>query len=133
MTLPQLSDVRSQNPYRTVSFPAPQQGLSIGGTLANWSTQHTRGATWRTSSHLQAGRGASRVPSHRNVEMQWRRTHGDVLRRYLGQWVVLEGQRIVASGASLADAVRQARETGVRVPYVFRVEELNEDSATLGL
>src|SRR5947209_15597467 len=115
-----------------MSFPAPQQGLSIGGTLANWRTQHTSGATWRTH-HLQAGRGASRIASHRNVEMQWRRTHGDVLRRYLGQWVVLEGERIVASGASLGDAVRQAREAGVRVPYVFRVEELSEDSAILGL
>ena len=50
-----------------------------------------------------------------------------------GDDVLEEGQQIVAFGPSLAAVVTQAREAGVAVPYVFRVEDFDEDSATLGL
>jgi len=54
----------------------------------------------------------------RERETEWRRTHGDVLRAYAGQWLVLEGERIVAHGDDPAPLVARAREHGIRSPYV---------------
>jgi len=58
----------------------------------------------------------------RERENEWRRTHGDVLRAYAGQWLVLEGEQIVAHGDDPVPLVARAREHGIRSPYVFYVE-----------
>ncbi len=58
----------------------------------------------------------------RERENEWRRTHGDVLREYAGQWLVLEGDQIVAHGDDPAPLVARAREHGIDSPYVFYVE-----------
>ncbi len=73
------------------------------------------------------------VASRRRVELQWRQANRNLLRSYAGQWVVLEGQRIVAAGPSLAEAVKRARENGVAVPYVFRVDESDQDVIRIGI
>jgi hypothetical protein len=71
--------------------------------------------------------------SHRSREIEWRRTHRKELREYEGQWIVLEGGEIISHGDSPADVVRDARARGIRVPYVFLVEDVPENTATLGL
>ena len=58
----------------------------------------------------------------REVELKWRASHQKVLKQYAGQWVVLEGERIVAAGFSLGEVVRKASKLGIAIPYVFRVE-----------
>lgn len=67
-----------------------------------------------------------RVPSHRprfrERENACRRAHGQVLRAYSGQWLVLEGEQIVAHGDDPAPLVALARERGIQRPYVFYVE-----------
>lgn len=70
---------------------------------------------------------------YRSTEVEWRRMHEDILRPYAGQWVVLEGNQIVAHSFEPTQAVNEARARGVRVPYVFRVEEANEDIVPIGL
>ncbi|HVO25844.1 MAG TPA: DUF5678 domain-containing protein [Candidatus Margulisiibacteriota bacterium] len=63
------------------------------------------------------------ISQHRRREMEWRRTHGDVLLGYVRQWVCLEGEKIVAHGTDVARVVATARRKGVKIPYVFYVEE----------
>src|SRR6266545_4885815 len=133
MTPIQLLDVKSQETHVRETFGIPPEGLRAGRTLGNAVLQHTSEFRGRGFFGLQTRMVASRVPSRRQVELQWRRTNRELLRRYLGQWVVLEGERIVASDRSLAEVVRRARETGVRVPYVFRVEDLDQDVVRIGL
>ena len=58
---------------------------------------------------------------HRNQELEWRRTHREVLRNFAGQWVVLEGEEIVTHGEDPQQLVAQARAKGIRVPYIFYV------------
>jgi len=66
--------------------------------------------------------------------MEWRRTHGDVLLRYARQWVCLEGEQIVAHGRDVVRVVASARRQGVKIPYVFYVEEpRGEDVVYIGL
>jgi hypothetical protein len=59
--------------------------------------------------------------SHRARELEWRRTHREVLRNFAGQWVVLEGEEIVAHGKDPQQVVVEARAKGIRVPYIFYV------------
>ena len=70
---------------------------------------------------------------HRSRELEWCRTHAEVLRQFAGQWVVLEGEEIVAHGKELVQIVSEARARGIRVPYVFYVEDLDERVVRMGL
>jgi len=69
----------------------------------------------------------------RRRENEWRRTHGGVLRGYAGEWVVLEGEEIVVHGDDPAQLVKEARERGIRSPYVFYVEPPQPGAVTIGL
>ena len=44
------------------------------------------------------------------------------MRRLAGQWVVLEGEQLVAHGKNAVRVVASARRRGVTVPFVFYVE-----------
>lgn len=111
---------------------APPESVESGGSLANSAIQRaievsTRG--WRS-----AGRRLAIIPeARRSAELRWRQTHREELHRYSGQWVALEGARIIAHGASLGETVGAARAQGVKVPYVFRVDDLDPEAATIGL
>lgn len=70
---------------------------------------------------------------NRQVEQAWRRSHEETLRGYVGQWVVLEGEELVAHGPDPAKAVAAARVRGIRIPYVFYVESLGKNVAAIGL
>ncbi len=70
---------------------------------------------------------------HRQVEQAWRRENGDVLRGYAGKWLVLEHEEVIAHGDDPADLVRQARERGIRSPYVFFVEPVQPGVVKYGI
>jgi len=127
----QLLGRETQRPYVPRSSGLNTSPLQGSGSLANPLLQNQYAATtWLKPRERIA---APRVRSRREVEVQWRRTHADALRPYAGQWVVLEKDRIVAAGPSLRDAITQARASGLRVPYAFRVEEIPENIAIIGL
>lgn len=46
---------------------------------------------------------------HRDRELEWRRTHREALCNFAGQWVVLEGDAIVAHGTDPQQTVIEAR------------------------
>jgi hypothetical protein len=71
---------------------------------------------------------------HRELEWEWRRANEDFLRRnYLDQWVVLDGEEIVAFGRDPLEVVAQAKRKGVLIPYVFRVARTAEGISWIGL
>lgn len=45
---------------------------------------------------------------------------------YLGQWVALDGDRLLAHGVDARAVYQAARSAGVRAPYVMRVEPRDE-------
>ncbi len=59
----------------------------------------------------------------RERELRWLREHRNELQRLSGQWIVIEGQTLVASGFDPVEVVREARRKGVRVPFVRRIDE----------
>lgn len=70
---------------------------------------------------------------HRSRELEWCRTHKEVLLQFAGQWVVLEGEEIVAHGDDPLQVVAEARSKGVQVPYIFYVEGTDENVVRMGL
>ena len=69
----------------------------------------------------------------RDRELAWRRSHTEELQAYAGEWVILEGEEIVAHGQSPAQLVEQARAQGIPIPYLFYVEEFQPDVVNIGL
>jgi hypothetical protein len=46
--------------------------------------------------------------------------------RYLGQWVAVEGDALVAHGTNPRQVYLDARNSGIDVPYVVKVEQQQE-------
>ena len=55
-----------------------------------------------------------------------------MLREHQGNWVVLEGETIIASDGDAGAAIAAARRAGIPTPYVFYVE-LDDGTARLAL
>ncbi len=81
----------------------------------------------------QATEAPALQPPRRHKEIAWRRAHEKELETYAGQWVVLEGETIVAHGKKPAEVLECAKGQGVRIPYIFYVEEFEPDVAMMGL
>jgi hypothetical protein len=73
------------------------------------------------------------VSGFRELELEWRRTHAETLRQYENEWVVLEGEQIIAHGPDAAEVIQQAREKGIKKPFVFFVEQKIANVVTIGL
>jgi hypothetical protein len=76
---------------------------------------------------------STRRSSHRSLEMEFLRSHPEIFARYVGEWVALEGEQIVAHGRDPAKVVAAARRAGVKIPFIFRVQpKLAANAGTLG-
>ena len=73
------------------------------------------------------------VSSFRNRELEWRRTHPEILKSFENEWVVLEGEEIIAHGRNPIEVVAKARAGGIKTPYVFYVESSSEGVSKIGL
>jgi hypothetical protein len=61
------------------------------------------------------------LPAYRTNEQEraWINAHRD---EYLGQWVALDGDHLIANGADARTVYDAARAQGVEIPYIDRVE-----------
>jgi len=64
------------------------------------------------------------TPVHsRSIESAWVDQDRD---EYLGQWVAVEGNRLIAHGANPRQVYLSAREAGISVPFIVRVQKREE-------
>jgi hypothetical protein len=63
----------------------------------------------------------------RDRERQWLAENRT---RYVGQWVVIEGDRLIASGPNSRDVFQAAKQAGIQVPFLIQVEP--EDQLPFG-
>lgn len=56
---------------------------------------------------------------YRKREYQWIKEHQD---EYAGQWVALEGDKLVASGSTAREALNGAKKAGARLPFIAKVD-----------
>lgn len=57
----------------------------------------------------------------RQSEISWLLSNPELLSKYEGKWIALEGDKIVASGSNEVAVEMQARMKGVKVPFLIRV------------
>lgn len=105
------------------------------GLTANLSDKLETGvsesqADARAEDLVQGGR--SQI-AYRTKELEWRRTHGEDLQTFAGEWIVLKGEEIVAHGSDPVQIATEARARRIRVPYIFYVEVLDEGVVRIGL
>jgi hypothetical protein len=67
---------------------------------------------------LESNGNAQTVYRTRERERAWLDSHRD---EYLGQWVAVEDDRLVASGNNARQVYLSAREAGISVPYIVHV------------
>jgi hypothetical protein len=60
---------------------------------------------------------------HRQDESEWMATHQDVLNAHRGEWVVIEGSRLVAADPDCLTARNIALKEGIKIPFIYRVPE----------
>jgi len=132
------SGVYSTVSARAASFTYPAAGVEfIGHAVPRIASALGRARLEVPASIYQslAGEIIRSPQGRRSRELAWRQANTDYLRRaFLGQWVVLEGARIIASGPDPVEVVKTARRLGIRSPYIFRVEgRVRPRTSSLGL
>jgi hypothetical protein len=124
------SVVASLNTARSSREPARRRPAAASGRAPGQETDVGLAAV---AASRQGAENPALQPPRRHKEKAWRRAHETELGSYAGQWVVLEGEMIVAHGTKPAEVLECAKSKGVRIPYVFYVEELEPDVAIMGL
>lgn len=61
------------------------------------------------------------VAPSRQREIEWLSSNTDMLYAYQGNWIAIEGDKIVAWGSDEVEVEMQAKTKGVKIPLLFRV------------
>jgi len=99
--------------------------------------KHIYGSIADTSRLVNMGTVRTEIRSHtsglREREREWRRTHAEMLKQYENEWIVLEGETIVAHGCDPTQVIQEARRNNIENPYIFFVEQGDENVVRIGL
>ena len=73
----------------------------------------------------QAARRPTSTKRHisRDREMRWLAENRN---EYVGQWVVVEGDRLIASGPDSREVFQAAKQAGIQIPFLVHVEPENQ-------
>ena len=102
-----------------------EQALSLVQALPN--EDQRRVWQWLESKQARAANGATTIDASREREMRWLREHRG---EYAGQWVVLEGDKLICHHADLGTVFDEAQAQGIHTPFTAFMEE--PDQATMG-
>ncbi len=69
----------------------------------------------------------------RHRELEWLRTHKEVVQKLAGQWIVVEGEEIIAYGDNPLQVVAEARAKGIQIPYIIHLAIARKDEVLIGL
>ena len=68
----------------------------------------------------------------RASELKWLNDHFKELDNYVGQWVVIEGSRLVAADADYETVSNRASDAGIARPFIIFIPP-HEENAFMGL
>jgi hypothetical protein len=66
-------------------------------------------------------------------ELEWCRTHEELIRSFAGQWICVEGEEIAAHGGDPGQVYDEAKSKGVQVPFMLYIEPWDKDVARIGI
>ncbi|HEX5085650.1 MAG TPA: DUF5678 domain-containing protein [Blastocatellia bacterium] len=105
--------------------PTFEQALAVVKSLPLEDKQRLRQWLIEEESKLAGQNGADAPQSalHREKEMQWLNEHEA---EYAGQWLALDGDRLLSHGEDPHKARAEARAMGVETPFVVFAENPDE-------
>lgn len=77
--------------------------------------------------------GVSSPYGYRIVEMEWMNKHPEKLRPYAGEYVVIDGTRVISHSTDAAEAIRTAKRKGVVIPFILFLEKPEPGVISIGL
>jgi hypothetical protein len=79
----------------------------------------------KTDTFKQDTAWQSPLPEHidRSREQQWLAEHSE---EFAGQWVALDGNRLLSHGNNAHEVYEEARRSGVKRPLVVQVEKVGD-------
>ncbi len=122
----------SEEVIRQTTEAIGSQFFELGLQGSAWGSDLDNTLELDADSEMSGGTTAA-FSVFRRRELDWSNSNQRALSVHAGQWVVLEGEEIIAHGENIAEAVRIARQRGIQRPFVFRVEEDNSDIIQMGL
>jgi len=63
------------------------------------------------------------IEADASKELRWLKEHRH---EYMGQWVALDGDRLVAHGTNAREVFQTARKAGVKVPFIERILPIDD-------
>lgn len=69
----------------------------------------------------------------REIENNWMIDHKEEMKQYVGQWVVIEGEEVISSDINPFDAVVEAKNKGVKIPYIIFIDSDDPGTVKMGL
>ena len=104
---------------RRLEAEAKRQGISTDALARNMLEEKLKLEDQNGSSDLPRALAKDLPIRDRSREAPWLRKHRDA---YAGQWVALDGERLIASGHDLKQVPATARRSGVPDAQMMRVE-----------
>jgi len=96
---------------------SPQEKLE----LAQFLTEQAR--LDQAAEQSEAGADQNAASVKRAQHMAWLKAHRE---EYAGQYVALDGDRLVGAGATIREAHEQARRQGVEHPFLTHISSAND-------
>ena len=119
----QLLNVRLQaSVEETAEYVAKEQAANVKAddalALAEQAELNKSADTLENKSPVRI---AEPINSH--LEMRWIAEHGH---EYAGQWVALDGERLLSHGANAREVYEAARNSGVQLPLVVKIDPIDQ-------
>ncbi|MBI2848869.1 MAG: hypothetical protein HYX88_01920 [Chloroflexi bacterium] len=71
-------------------------------------------------------------PRTREKELRWLEDNKvKLMELYAGQWVVVEGGKLISHGVNAAVVLKEAKEKGIHVPFISRIPHKGEGPLAL--
>ena len=102
-----------------------EQALSVVRALPREDQQRLRQWLEEQKPAGETGNPANGPTSFRAREMHWLSEHR---REYIGQWVALDGDRLVSHDKDLGKVFDDAHAQGVKVPFTAFIEDPDQPS-----
>ena len=61
--------------------------------------------------------------SKREMELRWLKDNSEIVQSHHGNWIVVEGQEIIAHSPRMSDVLKVARDRGIVSPFVIFISE----------
>lgn len=99
---------------------ASEQQVSVGELVRLLLAPHLARAE-RSSARLVPDE--PQADPMRRREHEWLREHPERVAQLAGQWIVLEGDQLIAHGSDSLEVFQAARQAGIRIPFILRIPE----------